>query len=91
MAVADALEWCIHCRGMEFIFHYLDDLLVMGPPGSGVYKHSLELLVAECHELGVHLAAVKLEEPGSVIRILKLTLGLASSTLLQISFRTCHK
>ena len=33
-AVADALEWCIHKRGVESIFHYLDDFIVMAPPGS---------------------------------------------------------
>lgn len=59
--VADAFEWCIHHRGVKFIFHYLDDFLVMGPPGSDVCKHSLELLEAECHKLGVPLAAEKLQ------------------------------
>ena len=66
---------------MEFIFHYLDDLLVMGPPGSGVCKHNLELLVAECHELGVDLAAVKLEEPGSVITFLGIKIDTRAAIL----------
>ena len=30
LAVADALEWCVGQRGVEHIFHYLDDFLTMG-------------------------------------------------------------
>ena len=39
-AVADALEWCIKQEGVEFIFHYLDDFAVVGPPNS---KHARRL------------------------------------------------
>ena len=32
--VADGLEWCICQRGVQCIFHYLDDYIVLGPPDS---------------------------------------------------------
>ena len=69
-AVADAIEWCIHQRGVDLIFHYLDDFLVMGPPNSATCKHSLELLVSECGELGVPLASEKIEGPSPILTFL---------------------
>ena len=33
-AVADALEWCIVKEGVEFVYHYLDDFVVLGLPDS---------------------------------------------------------
>ena len=30
-AVADALEWCITQKGVDYIFHYLDDFFSHGP------------------------------------------------------------
>ena len=69
-AVADAIEWCIHQRGVDLIFHYLDDFLVMGPPNSVTCKHSLELLVSECGELGVPLASEKIEGPSPILTFL---------------------
>lgn len=69
-AVADALEWCVHRRGVEFLFHYLDDFLVMGPAASDICKHSLELLVEECSNLGVPLSPEKMEGPSSVLTFL---------------------
>ena len=69
-AVADALEWCIHRRGVQSIFHYLDDFVVMGGPGSDTCKRSLDLLISECHTLGVPLAAEKMEGPSPVLTFL---------------------
>ena len=33
-AVADAFEWCIAKAGVQVLYHYLDDFVVLGPPGS---------------------------------------------------------
>ena len=35
-AVADALEWCTWQNGVVGIDHYLDDFVVVVPPGPGV-------------------------------------------------------
>ena len=34
IAVADALEWRARFKGIEHIMHYLDDFLIIAPPGS---------------------------------------------------------
>ena len=39
----------------------------MGPPDSDTCKRSLDLLISECHSLGVPLAPEKLEGPSSVL------------------------
>ena len=33
-AIADALEWCLRADGKRHVFHYLDDFVVLGAPGS---------------------------------------------------------
>ena len=54
-ALADALEWCIAQKGVEHIFHYLDDFLVMGPPRSSLCQEYLSILETLCAHLGVPL------------------------------------
>ena len=34
--LADGLEWCVSKEGVPYIYHYLDDFIVLGPPGSPV-------------------------------------------------------
>ena len=79
-AVADALEWCIHRRGVELILHYLDDFLVMGPSASSICKNSLDLLIDECRILGVLLAREKIEGPSVILPFL----GIEIDTILGI-------
>ena len=69
-AVADALEWCIAKQGVEWIYHYLDDFITLGPPQSDVCMRNLQLIVKECRELGVPLAPEKQEGPSPVITFL---------------------
>jgi len=33
-AVADAVEWILRSEGVNFVIHYLDDFLLVGPPNS---------------------------------------------------------
>ena len=35
-AVADFLAWILFCNGIQFVLHYLDDFLVIAPPGSAL-------------------------------------------------------
>ena len=42
--VADALEWHVRRLGVSLIYHYLDDFIVLGPPGSSQCQRDLELL-----------------------------------------------
>ena len=73
-AVADALEWCIAQRGVESIYHYLDDFLVMGHPGSSVCQEYLNTLEAVCTHLGVPLAPEKKDGPSPVLTFLGITI-----------------
>ena len=69
-AVADALEWCIYRQGVKYIHHYLDDFVVIGPPGSSKCQEYLHILERECAYLGVPLASEKREGPSPVITFL---------------------
>lgn len=69
-SIADALEWCACQEGIEYIFHYLDDFVVLGPPGSLSCLHFLETLKRICSELGVPLSPEKEEGPSPVLTVL---------------------
>ena len=73
-AVADALEWCVKQEGVEFLFHYLDDFAVVGPPNSRACHHALDMLKRICAELGVPLAPEKQAGPSAIITFLGITI-----------------
>ena len=62
-AVADALAWILHSRGVTYQLHYLDDFLLLGPPDSPGCSQSLQITLGVCQELGVPVAAHKTEGP----------------------------
>ena len=68
--VADALEWCLRADGIRHVFHYLDDFMVLGAPGSDECSRALEKLRSRCTELGIPLAAHKCEGPSTKITFL---------------------
>ena len=43
-AVADALEWCVAKAGVQVLYHYLDDFIVLGPPASELCAEHLQIL-----------------------------------------------
>ena len=61
--MADALEWCIRQAGVSYIFNYLDDFIVLGPPSSPQCLDDLSTLKSVCGSLGVPLAVNKEEGP----------------------------
>ena len=75
-AIADALEWCMTIEGVQAVYHYLDDFIVLGPPGSEVCGESLQILHKVCKDLGVPLAPEKQEGPSSVITFLGITIDM---------------
>jgi len=77
-AIADALEWCIRQAGVDNVFHYLDDYVVLGPPDSNVCQWFLDILERVCAQLGVPLAPEKKEGPSCRITFL----GIVIDTLL---------
>ena len=43
-ALADALERCVAKKGVDHIYHYLDDFIVVGPPDNETCSYYLETL-----------------------------------------------
>ena len=62
-AVADALNWHLQQSGVQFIRHYLDDFILVGPPNSPQCREWLGILDRECGTLGIPIAAHKREGP----------------------------
>lgn len=62
-AVADAVEWILRSEGVNFVIHYLDDFLLVGPPNSDECASSLAILLRVFKRLGLPVAVHKLEGP----------------------------
>ena len=60
-APAEALEWILRQHSACHILHYLDDFLIMRPPGTVECVQTLSTVLALCAELGVPLAPEKME------------------------------
>ena len=58
-AVADGLEWILQRKGINYLYHYLDDFIILGRAGSNQCVDDLAALKQVCSELGVPLAADK--------------------------------
>lgn len=50
-AVADMLAWAIHCEGVRYVLHYLDDFLLLGSPGSLEAEQALSSTLHTFHTL----------------------------------------
>ena len=69
-ALADALQWILQCRGVTFVWHYIDNFIVCGPPTSPECHRSLQIMMSTCEELGVPLAKHKVAGPASCMTVL---------------------
>ena len=72
--MADLLSWIATQEGIQCIFHYLDDFLIVAPPHSSLCQHSLEKFIRLCDTLGIPLASKKVEGPTSSLLFLGITL-----------------
>ena len=73
-ALADALVWCIVIKeGVQAVYHYLDDFVVLDPPSSETCAKHLQILHKVCNDLGVPLAPKKQEGPDTTITFLGIT------------------
>ena len=80
-AVADALEWCCRQRGVCFIYHYLDDFIVFGPPGSDQCQDHLQSLEELCQTLCVPLAVHKRQGPTTCLPFLGIEIDTLACSL----------
>lgn len=69
-AVADLLTWVLHADGIQFLIHYLDDFLLMGPPRSQLALSMRSQAESTFDRLGVPVAHHKTEGPTSVLTFL---------------------
>ena len=74
-AVADMVEWMlVNNHGVDFLRHYLDNFLTLGPPASSVCADNLRSCIKLCAELGLPLNPDKLEGPSTCLTILGIEL-----------------
>ena len=62
-AVADVLAWALHCNGIRYMLHYLDDFLLLGSPGTSEAEQALTLATHTFNTLGVPVANHKKKGP----------------------------
>lgn len=73
------MMWILHGRGVHTALHYLDDFLVLGPPGQASCVELLSATLELCQELGFPVAEEKTEGPTTFITFL----GIEIDTLRQ--------
>ena len=69
-AIADAVEWCFQDRGVQHVYHYLDDYITIGRPDTKECADNMAIMVETCGKLGVPLAPEKCEGPATCITYL---------------------
>ena len=69
-AVADAMAWALHTRGIRLLLHYLDDFLFFQPPGEAFSLDTRTTATSVFQELGVPVADHKTEGPSSRVTFL---------------------
>ena len=58
-AVADALKWHLRQRGIQHIFHYLDDFVMVARPAAPDCAEAVGIIDAVCARLGIPIAEHK--------------------------------
>ena len=69
-AVADTIEWIIRQRGVQDIFHYVDDFIIVGKPDSDQCALALATTLEIFSDLGVPAEPDKCEGPATTLPIL---------------------
>ncbi len=78
-ALADGLIWIMHSKGVDPSIHYLDDFLLLGPPGSLACKEALSKTLKMCCELGVPVAEERTEGPSTALTFLSIIIDSEAS------------
>ena len=71
---ADSLQWLIQKQGVESIFHYLDDFITVGKPGSSECEINMKIMQQMCRDTGTPTEKDKCEGPATTIRFLGIEL-----------------
>ena len=81
-AVADLLTWVLHCNGVTYVLHYLDDFLVFIPPGSPTLATMRSLVESTLTYIGAPIAHRKSEGSSTVLTFLGIQID---TNILQLS------
>ena len=68
--IADALEWIVKLQGVKYLFHYLDNFITCGLPGTTECATNMQKLMDCCSELGIPIATEKTKGPATCITFL---------------------
>ena len=69
-AIADTLEWVVKQQGVQYLYHYLDDFITCGPPGTSECQLNMHKLLGCCSQLGIPIAQDKTEGPTTCLAFL---------------------
>ena len=58
-AIANFLAWVLHCEGISYLIHCLDDFLVFPPPGSNIAAPARALVQTIFNHIGAPLHITK--------------------------------
>lgn len=80
-AIADTFQWYLQQQGIRYVFHYLDDFIVLGAPGTQECDKAMTVLNDACSFLGVPVAEHKREGPSTCLTFLGIEVDTEQSQL----------
>ena len=72
---ADALHWIMASNYGAQLLHYLDDFLLVGPPGKDTCREAMYSVLLVCDQLGIPVASEKLKGPITTLTFLGIVLS----------------
>ena len=73
-AVADALQWIMQQQGVSWVWHYVDDFIMLGAPSSRECAENVVTMHRTCEEVGMPVEPEKDEGPATENTFLRLKL-----------------
>ena len=68
--IADALQWMLQEKGAKRVFHYVDDFILLGRPGSKECAQAAAIMDQICEQVGLPIEPEKNEGPSQTITFL---------------------
>ena len=78
---AEALDWIMANNYGAQLLHYLDDFLLVGPPGKDTCQEAMSRMLTVCDQLGIPVASEKLEGPTTALTFLGIVLNTSAQQL----------
>ena len=79
--LADAMEWIVRHHGVQYIFHYVDDFILVGKPHSDACAHAITTTLDTFSSLGVPVEPNRCEGPSTSLPILGIEVDTAQMQL----------